>query len=727
MKRWILIFVVAAVMMLVEYSRAGQESAAAEPVADTAALPIRKVVLYNHGVGYFERRGSFQGGHTVRLYFKKDQMNDLLKSLTVLDLNGSPINSIVYESTRTAEQALQDYNFVLGSTMGLPQILSQLQGSEAEVSLGDKRLRGRIAGVEEREMRKDRVTGSIYYLVVLDKDGRLESIAIDEVTGLRLLDEKLQKDVQSYLETLFLQHRRDEKMLMIQTPDQGTHDVLVSYVTETPIWKATYRIILPGEQPDKKPFLQGWAAVDNVSEEDWDNIKLSLVSGLPISFVQNLYDPIYKERPVIAVQEETAVSPVAPEEGMTAVAAPSAEAPSPESPRPAAAAPAEKTDIGKKKKIPSRREYTGGMMGGMGGGMGMGMGGGMGGGYIEPTNIEEEMRQIEAETVTREVGDLFEYTIAQPVTVAKNHSALIPIVAREVGGEAVSLYNEATRAKNPLSAVRLKNTTGLTLEGGPLTVYQGEQYVGEALMKTVKPDEQRYITYAVDLGLAVDTKQDSGQDHIFQVTVSRGVMLFQHAIEEIKNYTLNNKDPRDKIVVIEHPNRPDWKLLDPEKPLEVTDNFKRFEVKAAANQVSRFTVKERRTTHQSVQVGNLTPQEIHLYFQSKYITEETRRQLEAIAAAKAEIAELDRKIQDAQKNRDAIFKDQERLRQNLASLRDTAEERSLRSRYIKQMETQENQLGEIDSALKTLQSQREDKQKQMEMMIGSLEQDVKLQ
>jgi hypothetical protein len=699
---------------------------AQQPPADSNAagqLPLRKVVLYKHGVGYFERRGLVADQQAVTLRFQSEQMNDLLKSLTAIDLGGGQVASIVYDSTKTVDQLLSDYTFTLRKNAGLPEILGQLQGSDVEIALGSETVTGVIVGVETRLTQSDDTKIPTFRLSVMDTAGRLRAFNTDEIRSVRFLDERLNRDLQRYMQILFQQHRRDEKNVVIRPAEKGARQLLVSYVTETPVWKATYRIVLPDKDKQEslgKPFLQGWAIVDNVSTNDWDNVQLSLVSGLPISFVQDLYNPWFKKRPIIAVEEEIALAPTVPEEGMTAGAAGGMPA-LPAAPAPALARSAKKSSraVGardQKEKLELRTDE----MGSLGGAPAQEVA------FNAPLDLENKMRELQAQTVTREVGDLFEYKIDHPVSIARNRSALLPIVAQDTDGQAVSLYNESVRAANPLAAVRLKNTTGLTLEGGPLTVMQGDTYVGEALIKTVKPDEQRYITYAVDLGLHVNTKIGSKSERVDHVIINRGLMRHHNAVIETKVYNLDNKTDRDETVVVEHPFQPDWKLLNEQKPLEITDNFYRFEVNTPAGKLTAFEVRTQRDNWETLSLTDLTPDFLALCIREKRITDDVRKQLEQILAVKAEIVALDRQLAELEQERNTIVQDQTRLRENVRSLGQTEEEKRLRSRYIAQLTAQETRLDEITNSVKSLQQKRQEKQQQLDKLIESLSQDLKL-
>lgn len=668
--------------------------------SNSDTLPITRVILYKHGVGYFERTGLVPGGEQIELFFKKDQMNDLLKSLTVLDLEGGPVDGIVYDSTRTVEQLLNEFTFDLQGDVGLPTMLGQLQGSEIRLMIGTTEICGTIIGVQERKLVTDDTQHQKFMLSILETEGMLKSIDVDEITQLEFTDSRLNMDIQRYLQIMYRQHRKDEKTVSITPGGSGTRKLLVSYVTEAPIWKVSYRIVLTEANSDK-PFLQGWAIVDNVSEEDWSDVQLSLVSGLPISFIQNLYDPHYKQRPVIAISKETALTPVRPEAGYGGRLAGRSDMAA-EAEAPMAGARLRGAPPRELKAAPSAQAES------------------------FSFDMNQAMRGVEAETITRDVGNMFEYSIDHAVTIQRNRSALLPIVAGEVDGKALDLYNESTRKKNPLSAVRIQNTTGLTLEGGPLTVMQGNNYVGEALMDTVKPDDRRYITYAVDLGVLVNTKHDSKREQVDRVIINRGTMRLHRGVIETKTYTLNNKNKSDKTIVLEHPYRQGWDLLEPEKPLEVTDNYKRFEVDVPAGEEVKFPVREKRDDWESIAITNISSEQLAVYVRGNYLSDIVHQQLNAIIELKADIAQLDRQIRNLQSRQESIYSDQKRIRENLRSIGTSPEERKLRTRYIDQLDQQETTLDEIKTKIQDLQNQRNTKQKELDNLIGQVEQDLRI-
>ena len=259
-----------------------------------------------------------------------------------------------------------------------------------------------------------------------------------------------------------------------------------------------------------------------------------------------------------------------------------------------------------------------------------------------------------------------------------------------------------------------------------MTVFQGGGYAGDALVKTFKPDEQRYITYAVDLGLRVNTKMGTKSEQINRVVINRGVIRMRRGIIETKTYNLDNKNPRPKTVVIEHPFHANWKLLNKEKPVETTNNYLRFEVKVPGLKTTKFSVREMRESWERIMISNLTPDQIVVLARKKYLNESTQKKLERIVALKSEISSINRGLKTIQKERRQIFEDQKRLRENLRGLRQTTEEKGLRNRYVKRLNQQETRLEELRKREKQLNRELKNKQSELNRMIGGLEQDLSL-
>ena len=655
-------------------------------------LPIKRVILYKHGVGYFERIGSVEGDARVVLHFKAKHMSDLLKSLTVLDLGGGAIRNIVYDSTKTVDQQLAEYTFDLRRTRSLHEILEQMKGSEVTLKVSDRVLSGRILAVEKRiEHAGANIQVERFRISLLMKGAIVKHYDLSDVSDIQFTDTRLQKELDEYLGVLFSRHRRDEKEVVILAGGKGRRKLFVSYVQEQPVWKVSYRLVIAGKQ---KPLLQAWAIVDNVSTEDWKDVELSLVSGLPVSFIQNLYDPFYVKRREIRLQRETAMGPVIHEAGELRLKREVAQ-------RRAA----------ERKKMAVRGRKAGALL------------------------MEAEADKLAAapraprpdmmagmahqavQAVAQATGALFVYNIKEPVTVRRDRSALLPIANARVTAKRVGLYNERTRSDNPMDAVKLKNTTGLTLEGGPITVIEDNTYVGEALIDTLKPDEERYVSFAVDLGTRVNTKHGSTKQDVYRVRIAHGSMITYHKRRETKVYNLSNLEDKLKRIIIEHPVRHGWKLVDTPAPAETTKNLYRFEVKLPAREKVAFKVTEERPGQTTYSISNLNRDRIQFFLRQKYIDGKTRDFLAKVVALQAEINRLRNEINAFQKDRQSIFSDQSRLRSTLKSLGTTEAEKTYRGEIIRKLRTQDSRIEAIAGNVKRTELSIQQKQRELNRML----------
>src|SRR5438067_3001413 len=272
-------------------------------------LPVRRVVLYKNGVGYFEHSGRVRGSEDVTVDFTTAQLNDVLQSLTVLDLGKGRITGVSYNSTAPLEERLRSLHLPLGEKPTTAAFLDAIRGARIEVRSDGAAVAGRLLSVEEHQRKlKDDSTVTITEISLITDTGEMRTFELTPSTSVRVLDTDLQKDLSRYLQLLGTTRQQDSRRMTISTTGSGDRDVFVSYVSEVPVWKSTYRIVLP-EKASEKPILQGWAVVDNTVGEDWDNVQLSLVAGAPQSFVQQLSQPYYTRRPVVPLPSSMMLAP----------------------------------------------------------------------------------------------------------------------------------------------------------------------------------------------------------------------------------------------------------------------------------------------------------------------------------------------------------------------------------------------------------------------------------
>lgn len=662
--------------------------ALAAPSDRPASLPIRRIVLYRHGVGYFERRGRVTGTADVVLRFPAGQMSDVLKSLVVLDLGRGTVSAVAFDSSEPLQRRLARFSVSPSINDTLTSLASQLRGVRVEVTTSAGTTSGIITGFESRQVAKvspaapEIVTRKS--LVLLMETGELRTFDFEELRSFRILNEQMAEEVRRYFELLQSSHQRDERTLRIAAQGQGTRELVAAYTIEVPVWRTTYRIVI---ERGSKPLLQGWAIVDNTSDEDWNDVSLSLVSGLPVSFAYDLYQPRYLRRPEIRVAEELTVTPQTYE---SALGKPAEE-------KATEAALLEKQMM----RAPAAQPLV----------------------AREAVAVTPEAvaRSVAPTTVTRQIGELFEYRLDHPVTVHRGQSAMVPIVQAPIEATPVSIYNESARADHPMSGLRLTNTTDLTLEGGTVTVIEDGSYAGEALVETIRPREQRFISYAVDLGIDATTHRESRRDRAYRLVASRGSLSLSFYEIETKTYTLTNRSDRPRTVIVEHPYRSGWELSqEGEKPLEETPHFYRFQVEVPTRATRKLAVTERRTLSEEYRIGDLTPEQFSALIAGGSLDAETRRKLDEIMGVKAQIAELTARIEARSRQMDQIVRDHQRIRGNLAALGQSEQERQLRSRYIEQITRDEDRLTQLRQENDRDQQERARLQTQLNELIEKL-------
>jgi hypothetical protein len=637
-------------------------------VAFAADLPVKQVVLYKHGVGFFERAGRLAAGESARLDFDASEMNDVLKSLVIAEQGGAKISGLRYDSMDPLSHKLAEFPFQIGGSQPLSAMLDQLKGARLELQLGSDLVAGlivtgRMVEASDKQPEREQLT------LLLD-NGELRTVDLGAASAVHFSDPKLQEQFKDYLAALAASRSKDKRSVYIDSTGTAARDIVASYTIPEPVWKSSYRLIFAASG---QPTLEGWAIVDNTTNEDWTGIRLSLVSGRPISFVSQLYAPRYVQRPSAELPDDRAAMPQLHDEGF-AVAA------------------------GQNSAV------------GMGGG-GPGGGGGRGGAAGALGNIAIRGRDefgmlaaaapaapstIVSSASGQELGELFEYVIGQPVTIRKNESAMLPFLQQQIGARKLLIYSDQG-SLHPTNAAELTNTSGKTLDGGPITVYDGGAYGGEALMETLKAGDKRLISYAVDLGTRITSAFDSKQAVVRELHASRGVLTTKMAADETRTYTIRNVDQKAKTLILEHPLRSNYALLN-QKPSEKTPSAYRFEIQLAADATQEFPVSEERVFDQTYAVTSLTPDAILSYVQNRALSDAGRAQLQRIAAQKSQIAENDRALAGTRTQIADLTSDEERIRQNIQSLNAVSGQQQQVQNYARQIDAHEQQLADLRDA-----------------------------
>ncbi len=633
-------------------------------------LNIKRVVLYKHGVGHFEREGLVSGNATVPLQFKQREVSDVLKSLTVLDLDGGLISTVSYDSTTPVEQLLAEIAIAIPDEDSLTSLLPQLKGARVSIkpTTATPAIIGTLLGIDtvaEAAANPDGARARKFRVSILTDVSEIRSFDLFDVE-LQLLDEGLKRDLDFYLKTQLAAKKKDARTFTLLATGTGERRLRASYVLEAPVWKATYRLLLAPE--GEQPMIQGWAVVDNTSDEDWEGVALTLVAGLPVSFTHDLYTPRHVRRPVVEVRESTGVLPPMAEAvldqlggaddliggvGIDYMA---------DSPVAASAA--------------MQRSYSS---------------------VRKRVGMQSGPSSVETQTRTRTVGDLFEYSIDTPVTVRRNQSALVPIVLKPFKGETVLLYQKHARPENPIRCVEFENTTGLTLEGGPVTVLDQGTYVGEAMLDTMKPTETRLVGYAVELAVRVSDSHEQLSQRVTRVVVQGGTLVATASVVMQTVYLFASKADKSQRTYVDHP-RPgsNWQLVEPAAAHEITENFWRLKLDVAANQTTRLVVRMEQSQPTLYGLFDANDQQLEAWASDRWIDAATAAALKAAFAIRRRIAELEQLVQRLNGERQQLHGEQARIRDNLKALNERPSEKDLRERYIRTLTSQEDRLEAIE-------------------------------
>jgi hypothetical protein len=651
--------------------------------ARAADIPIREVILYKSGVGYFERGGVLRPGESARLDFKASDMNDVLKSLTISGQNGGKITGLRYDSSEPLDQKLAAFPFKIDGQASLALFLDQMKGARVELKYGPETIAGTV--VSGRVVKGDDKQPEREQLVALLDSGELRTLDLAASSSIRFADPKLQTQLRDYLTVVNQSRSTDKRSIYIDSSDAKERQIDASYMIPSPVWKSSYRLIFADKG---EPTLEGWAIIDNTTGEDWTNVRLAVVSGRPVSFISNLYEPKYVARQTVELPEDRAANPVVYGGAMQ-------ESVSVNGPYPGPAL---------KARAPNFMASTGAAtLGAVSG----------------PLNGRTTESLVALNVDAGDLGELFEYRFSTLVTVKKDESTMLPFLQQPIGARKLLIYSESY-GEHPMNAAELNNSTAKSLDGGPITVFDAASYAGEALMTTLKAGDKRLISYSVDLGTRVTTQFDSSREIVREVHVNRGVLTARLAMNETRTYTVRNVDQKAKTLIIEHPQRAGYKLI-ALKPAETTTNAYRFEVKLAPDGTEKFPVAEERVYETTTSVSSITPDVLLAYVQNKTLSDATRGQLQKILDAKWHMNDLNSEIQRLESDINDIVSDQDRVRKNLQSLNQVSGQQDQVQKYARQLATQEATLATSRDKLSDLKKQKAAEESRLNNLIETLD------
>jgi len=676
-------------------------------------LNVKKVIIFKHGVSYYILEGKIKGTNTFELEFKIDEMDDVLKSLFVLDTSEKGyISSISYDAALDTSQLLKSIMLNIPDENSFSSLITQIKGANISLTItGGKTISGIIIGIEEFEkMSKDeKIVEKL--LILLQDNEAISKIKFTEIKSFDIINEDIKKDLKFFLDTVISGKKKDAKKIVINCESGGNNEVeriiLVYYIRESPIWKTSYRLIMSKEQAlEEKCLLSGWSLIENTTNQDWVDVEVSLVAGMPVSFKYEFYRPIFIQRPVIRPPKVLSVKPTEIEEGIEMekyedyamsemVAKPSA--------------------LRKSAKMARRGIPQPAPAGAMGYG-----------GMASIMSDDALLDKVKSQTniQTKDLGELFEYKISNLVTIKRKQSALVPILTESIKARRVLLFNKNEYDRNPNACLEITNNTNLTLERGPVTIIYDDSLAGEAIVPFLNKEDTRLLNYAVEQAVIVIHEAKSESLSVHKITIGSGYSYEYYYTNQMTTYKINNKTNEEKELYLDHPKTHGYKFI--EKPIdpEETPNFWRFKITLKPKGAITFKVKEQREDYSSNYIRNWSKDDIlkrvGFYVKQKFINEKLETQLK-------EIAELIQNLNDKMKlreklheERDSMSDEQSRLRENISVLGDDNQSITLKERYVKKLNDQESRFENISVETKKLDKEIDSMNKTIEKKMNKL-------
>jgi len=681
------------------------QSAASQAPPGGKDLPVRKVVLYKNGVGYFEHAGTVNGNQKVTIDFTSSQLNDVLQSLTVLDEGGGRIAGVNYNSTTPLAEQLKSLSLGMTDDPSAAELFQALRGQRVEVTGGaGGAILGRLMSIESRTEKVGTGDATVdkYYLTVVAASGGVRVIELTPALSVRPLDAGLQGQLDRYLELLSSTHANGLRHLTLDALGQGQRALRVSYISEVPVWKATYRMVFP-RVANGNAIVQGWAVVDNTVGADWDNVQLSLVAGAPQSFIQPLSQPLYSRRPEIPIATAEQTTPQTHEaaEGEEAQDSISRGVPGRQY------IPHDIKMVATKEASPPRNFGVAGMAG-------LGGGSGEGGGVYRASDAIRE-----GDVTTNAFDDFFEYALTQPVTIHKNESAMVPILQQELPAEHVTLWSE--KEPTPLRAVWLENKSNLTLDSGSFSIFESGEFAGEGLLDPIHPGEKRLLSYAADQAVKVHRSGQKNARTLHHIALHEGVLVEQTSEVTESTYTVSSAASEARTVIVEHARRPGAELDSEPKPTETTPTAYRFKLAVEPHQSADLHVREKATLSEKV-VINPDEDRSGLLVSVTKMAPALEEKLRPLIDAETALNDLNRRIQESEQKEKTLADDEARARENLTALKGN----DAGKRFVAELNQAEDEIGAARKERAGLEKEREAARSRVDGIIAQLSFDADL-
>lgn len=655
-------------------------------------LPIRRVAFYKHGVAMVEREGRVQG-EALSLVFRADDMDDALKSLTVLDRAGGQVVCADYALPASAIRESDALELRPGA--GMLDLIERLVGWRVRVELAGRSapLEGRVTGLQYAKERR-RLKGAT--LMLLDESsGAVQAAPAADVARIVPLEGRVGDDLARFLDAGKRAGGAQSVSLRL-TP--GEHDLAVSYLVPAPSWRVSYRVIAESDDGGAtgRLLLQGWGLVDNRFDEDLDDVQLALVAGQPISFVYDLTTSRAPARRRVEDESRVAAGPVGFASGLVA-----------HSPaRAAAMAGAARFDMASAEFDDDRGSMLCADIAGEVGDPRFGPDVARSARASRLARIAD-LEVAEPPSAAADQRETFAYEVLRPVSIPRGASALVPVLQARLAYRRELLFNERKHPGHPVAALRCENRSGLVLERGPATLVEDGRYRGEAVVPFTGRDGSLYLPYAVELGVSVSVATDrSLEDH--RLWLAGGLLYREIAWGVAHRYEIVNRTADPQTVTLERAiDSLPGELFETPPPAARGEGVYRWDVDCPAGATVSFTVRSRKLSSREQQLHDLGLGEVARFLAEAGLTPDTRRALEALRGELSLIEDNNRRIAQLSEQRKQLLARQEQLRRNIGTLSAGGDEGGIRLKMVRELQASDGQLSGIGSLVAELEAENE--------------------
>jgi|GEM_PF-1262962 len=641
-------------------------------------LPIRRMVIYKNGVAYVERGGDVSGHKTVTLSFRAEEMTDILKSMSV-GAEGGAVERVRFSTDESLDAKLAPFPFRLNDGQNMSALLDALKGSKLEARHGPDAVSGTIIAARKIDAAGD--TPAKEVVTLLEADGAMTTYDIASLNKLKLEDPKIQQQLTDYLRIVAESRNQNRRSVSFDLKGNGAKQLSARYMTPMPVWKSSYRLIFPDTG---KPVLEGWAIVDNTSGEDWKGVSLALVSGKPVSFVTNIYPPVNVDRPFVELPGIESVAPVVYERAMSSGGFVGAQGGR------ALAAP---------KMMPSELAAH----------------------RDEPPPPPPAPSAISSTATGKETGAMFSYQFPGAVDVRKSESVMLPFLQTPVTAAKLMVFSEGQDvADHPMLALELQNDSGVVLDGGPITVFDGGEYAGDSLFETTSKGEKRLLSYGVDLGTSIRVESTPRAQRVQELKMSKGMLEIRSRMRVTTKYIADNADPKAKQLLIERILRQGYAPVSP-KPTATTATMNRYALDLPANGANSLEIVEEYPGSQFVRVSDSMPSQLEIYLENPSLSAAAKAGLQRIVAKQREISGNTNAATASNSRIETLNRSMDRVRNNMESLNRVTGQEAQVQRLATELGTLQSQVAAEEATLDKLRTAGQALREELAALIASIE------